>query len=133
MVNNYMRKFAQELDLPPEIAQDVGGKYMLPMDEETMVDLLDVPPGFALRAKVCSVPERNLEPYFEHVLHGNLLGQGTAGGVLGLTDDAKSLTLSLDIDYAVSYNEFKDIVEAFFNTVDYWREETRNMQAGKKS
>lgn len=132
MINEYMVKLAQELELPVEVAQDVGGKYRLPMDEETVVNLLDVPPGFSLQANVCKVPDKNLEVFYEHVLHGNLLGQGTFGAVLGLTDDGKYLTLSLDIDYPIPYNTFKETIEEFLNTVDYWRDETLAVQAGKK-
>lgn len=132
MMNQYMEKLTKELELPAEAAQDIAGKYILPMDEESIISVFDVPPGFGLQATVCKVPEANLESYYQHVLHGNLLGQGTADAILGISDDGKNLTLSLDIDYAVSYNDFRDIIEEFFNTVEYWREETRAIQAGKR-
>ena len=132
MINTFMEQLAKELELPPEVAQDVGGKYALPMDDESIINLSDVPPGFSITANVCQVPERDLETYYQHVLHGNLLGQGTSDAILGLSEDGKNLTLSMDIDYSVSYIEFKETVEEFLNTLDFWREETRAIKAGKK-
>lgn len=131
MINEYMAKFANELDLPLEIAQDMGGKYRFPMDDEIMIELVDIPPGFSLYAVIAKIPEGNLEIFFERAMHGNLLGQGTSGAVLGLTEDGKKLTLSLDIDYPIPYNEFKGIIEEFLNTADYWRDETISVRKTK--
>ncbi len=133
MINEFMEKFVMENELPKSLSEETSGSYRLPMDEETTIEVSDVPPGFRLHCLVASIPEKDRETLFVHVLHGNLLGQGTEGAVLGMTEEGNYLTLSYDFEYPVSYNEFKEIIEEFFNVVDFWREEARLHKAGKLS
>jgi hypothetical protein len=131
MINEYMEKWVKEFDLPPTIAEDRGGVYTIPMDEETMIEIKDLPPGISIFCKIAQAPEKGKEEFFVHMLHGNLLGQGTDGAALGLTEEGNYLTLSYDMEYSLEYNEFKDIIEDVFNVVDFWREEARLHKSGK--
>lgn len=131
MLKEYMIKWVDELGLPKEIATLRGTGYSIPMDEETTIELKEMGQGFSLFCKIVAVPEKGKEEFYIHMLHGNLLGQATEGASLGLTEEGNYLTLSYDIDYPVDYNQFKDIVEDFFNVVDFWREEARLHKAGK--
>ncbi|MDB2613769.1 type III secretion system chaperone [Chlamydiales bacterium] len=120
-----------ELDLPKSISKDRGGKYTIPLDEETVIELMDTPPGFSLYSLVVENPQKELETFYQYVLQANLFGEGTSGAILGLTEEGNHLTLTQDIDYAPTYNEFEEIVEEFFNSVEFWREETLLHKRGK--
>lgn len=57
---------------------------------------------------------------------GNLFGQGTHKAVLGLTEDGNMLTLFKVVEYNIDYKQFRDALEDFINSVDFWREEALN-------
>lgn len=131
MLNDYMKRWVAELELPPSLAESRGSVFQIPMDEETIVEVKELAPGLSFYCKVSPCPEKGREQFYMHMLYGNLLGQGTDGAALGLTEEGNYLTLSYVMGYPVEYAEFKDIVEDFFNAVDFWREEARLHKAGK--
>lgn len=131
MINEFMEQLVKDLELPESIAVERAGVYSLPMDEETSIEVKDNPPGYTLFSSVAPIPPQEKEGLFCHALFGNLLGQGTEGAVLGLTEDGKQLTLTLNFEYPTTYKDFKENLEEFINVVDFWREEVRLHKAGK--
>lgn len=131
MLYKWIERLQKELDLPDSVKDEQGGRYELPMDEETSISIYDVPPGMRLTALVVPLPQNDKERFLEYLLHGNLLGQSTEGATLGLTEDGKQLTLTREIDYAIDYPQFTELLERFFNSVEFWREEALLHKRGK--
>ena len=51
------------------------------------------------------------------VMEANLFGMGTRGGVIGLKEDGKQLTFSIEVDYTISYKDFVERLEDFINVM----------------
>lgn len=112
-----------ESPVPP---QDVPGIYTVRLDEGVSFSISNFGNGgIALNAGVAEINPRAGEDLFAHILYANLFGQGTKGSLLGLNESGNLLTLSCIIDYDVNFKEFRDIVEDFINTIDFWREESK--------
>lgn len=125
MLETLMEKMAKEMELPTTFETTVQGIYSIPVDENTNIKIVENPPGFSFECTVCPCPTQGLEEFFSTMLLADLFGRGTRGAVLGLSDDAKSVLLRLDIDYNIEYKEFRDKLEDFLNAVDFWREEAQ--------
>lgn len=112
-----------ESEVPP---QDVPGIYTVRLDEGVLFTISNFGnEGIVLNAQVAEVNPRAGEEFFSHLLLANLFGQGTKGALLGLNESGNLLTLSYTIDYDVNFKEFRDVVEDFINTIDFWREESK--------
>lgn len=122
----FMQEFMKDLELDEPLPQEVPGVYSLPLEEGLTVVIASMPHGFSISAALAPAPKDKEEAFFTSALLGNLFGQGTRGAVLGLSEDGRMLTLSRVIDYDINYKEFKDLIEDFINSVDFWREEALN-------
>jgi hypothetical protein len=125
MLDDWMRDFAQELETG-SLATESPGSYEIPMDEDLKIAVTSLGQGYNLFSVLAACPKINKENFFSKVMQANLFGQGTHGAVLGLTEEGNMLTLSQFVDYTTNYKDFRDVVEDFINTVDFWREEARN-------
>ena len=88
----------------------------------------ELAPGLFFRTAIGETPAERKEEFFSHLMHANLLGQGTGGAVLGMSEDEKFLTLSLIIPYELDYAEFALRVEEFANFADFWRAEVERFK-----
>ncbi len=124
MLETFMQQFVQELELDQSIAIATAGAYTIPLEEDVKIAITALPQGFSLNCNVIACPTTNKELFLTKVLHGNLFGQGTHHAVLGLNENGNLLTLSRVIDYNVDYKDFREALEDFINTVDFWRQES---------
>ena len=118
----------QELQPPAPLTPDPKGVYNLPFNETLSVAIVDNNPGVQLTCQVAPCPKNEEEALFQEMMLGNLFGQGTQGAVLGLSQDGKALTLSLEIDYNPDYKDFRDLLEDFLNTADFWRDQAEKAE-----
>lgn len=125
MLDYYVQTLTKDLELEGSLATQVPGVFQFPLDEDLRIEMSEKPPGFRLFCTLCPVPKGKEEELYSRCLLGNLFGQGTKGAILGLNEDGSQLTLAQDVDYHAEYKEFKDILEDFINSVDYWREEAQ--------
>lgn len=127
-IDEYVKTFLKdELEFSGALPPGVPGTYTIPFEEGLAIVVAELPRGgFALSSFFAPVPKTNLEAFYTHALLGDLLGQGTHGAVVGLNDEATVLTLMREIDYNVTYKDFRDILEDFINSVDFWRAEALN-------
>ena len=65
-----------------------------------------------------------MEEFFTQALLAHLYSHGTEGSTLGLDAEGEISKLSRKIDYNINYQEFKDIIEDFTNTVEFCQQET---------
>jgi len=128
MLDKFTQSLAKELDLEQSLATEVPGVFVLPFEDDLNITMTEKPPGFTLSCNLGSAKKQNEEDYFNRLMLGNLFGQGTKGSILGLSDDGTQLVLNQAIDYPIEYKEFRDIVEDFINSADYWRMESKNFK-----
>lgn len=128
MLSSFMQEFTKELELNKPFPQDVPGVYKIPLEADLSILITTIPEGISFTSNLAQIPKGKEESFYTHALLGNLFGQGTKGAVLGLTDDGRMLTLSHLIDYDINYKEFKETLEDFINSVDFWRKEALNYQ-----
>lgn len=126
MLDSHIKLLTKELEIEGTLATQVPGVYALPLEEDTVINITDKPPGCTLSCSLCSMPKQREEEFLSQVMLGNLMGQGTRGAVLGVNEDGNLLTLTQALDYNVEYKEFRDILEDFINTVDFWKDEAKS-------
>lgn len=125
MLEKFIPKLVQEMELgDTTLGAGVPGSYALPLDEGLSITMTDIPEGFILKSNVVNLPAAKQENFVTQAMLANLFGQGTRGGILGLSPDGSVLTLTHVVDYPVDYNDFHAILEDFINMVDFWRDET---------
>lgn len=128
MLSNLMQELAAEWELTEPLPQEVPGVYSVPLEEGLNFTVSSLPQGgMMLFCNVAPVTKGAEEALYTQALLANLFGQGTKGALLGLNDSGSLLTLSYTIDYDVSFKEFRDIVEDYINTIDFWHEEALNV------
>lgn len=127
MLDKLIEKLIEDFELTnTTLASEVPGTYAFPLDEGLFIMISEIPNGFFLKCSLAPYPKVKEEAFSTQAMLGNLFGQGTSGATLGLTMDGNTLTLTQIVDYNVNYKEFKEILEDFINSVDFWREEALN-------
>lgn len=124
MLRELLQKLAADLgdDFQTAVKEEKEGlSYQL--EPDLTLFFKELKPGVAIWTKVGEMPQMRKEEFFSHVMHGNLLGQGTGGATLGMTQDEKFLTLSWIIDYEINQADFKDKIEDIANFTHFWRGE----------
>ena len=126
MLENFIPKLAEDLKLnPASLISATPGVYTLPL-EGSSIDMAEIANGYQLKCNVAPFPTKNEEMFATQAMLANLFGQGTRGGILGLSPDGTLLTLTLHVDYPVDYRTFKESLEDFIAAIDVWREEALN-------
>lgn len=124
MLNSYMPLLIKDLELGnANLQTSIPGVYHLPFGDEFTIVLSNIDNGFMLKCLMAPLPKTDQEALIEKVMQGNLFGKETQNAILGLTPDGDNLTLTHVVDYDIDYKGFKDILENFINTVDFWREQ----------
>lgn len=131
LLKQFMAQLKEEMG--QEFAGPEPGTYAIPYDDNTEVTISESSLGMVLHSDICAIPEDHNEAFLSDALHGDLFGQGTAGGVLGLSGDRSTLTLHWEGGNDLTeYRHFKAVLEDFFNTIDFWKNEALNTSEPKK-
>ena len=129
MLDRMMKRLAEEMQVEGSFATATPGLYLFPCSQEREVSIEPMEPrGFALFCKLGPLGGAAREEFYTHALFGNLYGQGTKKSTLGVSN-TEELTLRREIDYTTNYEEFRDELEDFVNTVDLWSAEMRHFSA----
>lgn len=129
MLSPFIPLLVKELEIEGSLATQVPGVYRFPLEENLVINMTEKSTGFSLSCNLGPLPKKQEEEFYTRCLLGNLFFQGTKGSVLGISEDGNSLTLTQTVDYDADYKEFKDILEDFINSVDYWKEESLRFAA----
>jgi hypothetical protein len=125
LLSALVQELGQEWELEAPLPQNMPGVFTIPLDEGVTLSFSTAPQGgIYISSAIAPVMKGTEEQLFTQALLANLFGQGTRGAVLGLNENGTLLTLSQLIEYDIDFKEFRDIVEDFINTVDFWRDET---------
>jgi hypothetical protein len=125
MLYDYIIKLQTDLELTEPLGREGQESYHLRLDD-TVISIIDSPPGFELSATLGTLPTEKPEEFLSHMLRGNLFGQATHGAVLGLDETGANIVLQFNRPEKASYTEFKNAVEDFINTVLFWLSEMNN-------
>lgn len=125
-VEKYIQEFAKELEVTPEELRKSTSEYFIPLDEQFGISLFPTSQGFLLISKGTPYSENKSMELFTQALYGNLFGRATRGAVIGLNEEGNLLTLSKSVEYTASYKEFREAIEDFINTAQFWRQEAIN-------
>lgn len=123
MLDALMKQLEKELGM--SFPGPVPGKYRMPVNESTWVEISAIPKGIILTYTFSETPKRLEEPFFEQLLLANLFGNHTTDAVIGLNEE-QHLTLTRSIEEFVDYREFRDMLEDFLNVADFWDNEAVN-------
>lgn len=127
MLEKLIDQLSQELAMEAIIPSE-DHHYRLPFDNNLEVEAIELEKGFLLKGVIGNRPQQNAESFLLKAMEANLFGIGTRGASIGLNEDGKILTLSLEVDYNSSYKEFKEKLEDFISVMDFWREEASKHQ-----
>ncbi len=127
LLDAYMRELTKELELDFSLKTDIPGVYRIPLDNELLIHVTEIPRGFALTCVIGEAPSEGADAYYESIMLANLLGEGTEGAVLGLDEGGKMLLLAREVYEEMDYRRFSEIIEDFINALDYWYTETRKL------
>lgn len=118
----HVMQLCQDLEIDKDkVLTQEEGIFSLLIGEALKIKIKDLNPGVYFFSPICPCPKEKLEDLFIYLMKANLFGQGTFGAVIGLEEE--NLTLSSALPYDMNYRDFKEIVEDFANTVDFWKEE----------
>lgn len=119
---NYVIQLSQDLEMDPQsVMTQEEDTFVLPIGSSLKVKIKNLNPGIYLYSRICPCPTEKLEELFIYLMKANLFGQGTFGSVIGLEEEY--LTLSSALPYDMNYRDFKETVEDFVNTIDFWKDE----------
>lgn len=125
-LDSLLKEFATDLGTDDFIHKNQQTEeYTLNFEDNIKVDLSSSVEGFLMRGIIGNYPQQNVEFRLLKALEANLLGSGTRGSIIGLTEDGNMLTLSHEVDYNISYKEFKEKVEDFITVINFWRKEIK--------
>lgn len=117
-------QLSNELAMENLISKTKDNHYILPFDHEIEVEAIELDKNHLLKSVIAACPKHNIEAFFLKTMEANLFGMGTRGAVIGLNEEEKVLTLSLELDYNSSFKDFKEKLEDFISVIDFWRKET---------
>jgi hypothetical protein len=123
MLEKLMTQLGQDLSMTDLITSTKDRHYLLPFDHGIDVEVIELEKGYLLKGVIGPSPQSNTEPFLLKVMEANLFGVGTRGAAIGLNEEGKLLTLSLELDYNNSFKEFKENLEDFISVIDFWRTE----------
>jgi hypothetical protein len=124
MLKELMSQLAAELEVEEQSLARADGVYALPLDEGLTIKIREDAAGQCLlESSFVPSPQTKKEAFFSQLLLANLFGQGTRRAVLGLSLDGKQLVLSNELPPTVQYKEFRETLEDFMNTMEFWYHE----------
>lgn len=128
MIDYLMKQLCQELQISPPLKPEKAGKYVVPFEKYNLNVTAMPMEGVMLTADLGPIPQNRDEEFFESMLSANLFGEFTSGAVLGLTEDSL-ITLNHVVQQRLDYRAFRNLVEDFLNTADYWFEEAQEVKS----
>lgn len=127
MLDEFMKQLSVEFEMEEPFTTEFPGSYTIRLDDDIIININDLGAGgLSLTASLAPCPKEQQEAFFTNAMLANLFGQGTKGAILGLNLEGTKLTLSKVINYEIDYKQFRDIMEDFINTIDFWRDEAMN-------
>lgn len=123
MLEKLIAQLGQDLSMEDLITSTENNHYILPFENNLEVEAIELEKSYLLKGVIGACPQRHANAFLLKAMEANLFGLGTRGAVIGLNEEAKLLTLSLELDYNSSFKDFKETLEDFISVMDFWRKE----------
>lgn len=121
-VEQYLIRLSNDLKLPNFYSIITQGQYRLQLPEIEPIEIFETRENIMMTAPVAELLDGlDEEKLFSYLMYANFLGQGTARSSLSLHPNDKTLILSNYTYVDIDYSYFKDLIEEFFNYVDYMK------------
>ena len=132
-IQEFTKKIIELLSFDQASYPDENKIYSLDFDDGLVVKYSDLHPGVHFMGIIGKLPEKDREVIVSSLMHLNLFGNGTGGGVFGYNEENKSLTFTKAVPYRLQFGEFKNALEDFANYMEFWISELAKVQSGQKS
>jgi len=123
MLDEFMKQYAEELELEEPFEPAMPGEYHLFVNDDTAIIINEADSAINLSVIVADLPNKEHEALYQELLAANLFGTGTFNAVLGINENTHKITLTRFAETPLNYKTFSDILEDFINAYDYWSEE----------
>lgn len=133
MLEELIYNLLKDIELSTKPAKIDPNTYQVDLNSDLSITIKKIDPGYYLQMAICEVPDLQAETLFISLMEANLFGQGTGGGVLGISPDGQNFLFSKKILQDINYQEFREKIEEFVNYVEFWRMEIANSGGEKKS
>ena len=127
MLEEFVVKLAKDLELK-EALKVIDGSTALLLDE-VAITISEAQAGFQFTAFLGEPPSEQIELFLSKLLRGNLFAQATSGSILGLDETGAKIILRYYQPTKSTYRDFKEKLEDFLNTIDFWKQEVISHQA----
>jgi hypothetical protein len=127
MLEKLMSQLEQDLAMD-NLTSSEEGRTHLSFDNQINVEAIELEKKIILKGLIGEPPQQNQNAFLLKVMEANLFGIGTRSTVIGLNDEGKLLTLSMELDYNSSFKDFKEKLEDFISVIEFWRIEAQKHQ-----
>ena len=124
MLKTLISQLGKEFEMTAVITEKNGDHFPLPFDNGIVVEASDMKHSNLLKGVIGKRPEKDSEAFLIKIMEANLFGIGNRGGVIGLKEDGKQLTLSFELDRNIPYKDFKEKLEDFISVMSFWQNES---------
>lgn len=129
LIHNLLKDI--KLDIKPSKLNPLT--YLIDLTPNLSITIKAIDPGYYMQTAIHKVPEYGAEMLFITLMEANVLGQGTGGGVLGMSLDGDRFLFSKKFLQDLNYKEFKEKIEEFINYGEFWRIEIQELCGEKKT
>ncbi|MDR3624766.1 MAG: type III secretion system chaperone [Chlamydiales bacterium] len=123
---SFVGQLAKDIELTDIPVVDANKTYKFSFGKDLAIGIRAMETGFYLTSYLGPCSEQNCEDFFSTLMHANLFGKGTGGGIIGLNEEGKQFTFTKKYPFQMNYAEFKSHIEDFINYVDLWQKKVND-------
>lgn len=132
MLDELIHNLLKDIGLEKEPVKLGPMSYQIDLGVDLSITIKANDPGYYMQIAIDRITDYEAEILFITLMEANLFGQGTGGGILGISLENNLLMYSRKILQDLNYQDFKEKIEEFLNYSEFWRVETKNHVQKKK-
>ncbi len=117
-----LEELFEEMEAFPKVDWEKENKCRFFLFPDLEIFLEKLPKEIKISASIAPFPSEKKEEILSKLMEANLLGKGTAGGLISLDEKEAFFILSLELPETIGYPFFRDSLEDFTNYLFYWRD-----------
>lgn len=127
-MERYLAQLAAELDDSEAVVSTASDRWSIYLDGDVEVFLSLLDDGASgLQCAIGPCPAET--DALERLLLANLSGRGTLDSILGVDARAETVILRRWLLKEINYQTFRESLEDFFNSAQFWRQELPKLSA----
>lgn len=132
MLDELIHNLLKDIGLEKEPVKLGPMSYQIDLGVDLSITIKANDPGYYMQIAIDRITDYEAEILFITLMEANLFGQGTGGGILGISLENNLLMYSRKILQDLNYQDFKEKIEEFVNYSEFWRVEIKNHVQKKK-